>query len=54
MDIKQIKSLTTEFQDALLEFTKLMTEILLEFTLPNMMKGRVNFKLILERLGNEK
>jgi hypothetical protein len=54
IDINRIKLLTTEFQDALLEFTKLMTEILVEFTLPNMMKGRVNFKLILERLGKGK
>jgi hypothetical protein len=51
VDTKQIKVLTIEFQNALLEFVKLMTEIINEFTFPNMIKGKVNFRLIAQRIS---
>ena len=53
MDILAIKSLSTEFLDLLLAFTKLMTQFLLEFTVPNMVMGRVNVKPMLQAISSK-
>jgi len=51
LDILAIKSLSTEFLDLMLQFTKLMTEFLSEFTFPNMVMGRVNVKPMLQAIS---
>src|SRR6185369_7868206 len=53
MDILAIKSLSTEFLDLLLAFTQFMTQFLLEFTVPNMVMGRVNVKPMLQAISSK-